>query len=111
MLLTASSLNRVCAPCSTVLEQGTQTCLQQGGKKIQWVYSCSQQAASMGSVPPEQCVGAGHTGRVCHRVAERHSGTGKPTVELGDASHLDTLLLSNIVVQARLISAKSTLML
>ena len=35
---------------------------------------------------------------------------GKPIVEQGDASHL-TLLLLTIVVQARLIFAKSTLML
>ena len=44
-------------------------------------------------------------------MAERHSRTGKPTVELGDASHLKFLLLPDTVVQARLISAKSKLML
>ena len=38
--------------------------------------------------------------RASHRVAERHSGMGKPTVELGDASHL-TLLLPTIVVQGQ----------
>ena len=49
--------------------------------------------------------------RVCHRVAERRSRTGNPSVELGDGSHLNTLLLPSIIVQARLLSATSPLML
>ncbi len=65
----------------------------------------------MASVPPTAvCWSRAHK-FVCHRVAERHSGTGKPAVEPGDASHVNTLLLPSIVVQARLGSAKVTLML